>query len=135
MNHSCAPTCWFEGSYLMTATRDIAAGDEARSEHAFLRAFPRLLRCAAAADVGALCGCTRRSRLTIAPATTGRRTGRARAARRRAADASPATSGATRCAARAPRYACAARSRACVVACVHSSAAPVALSVCVCSVR
>ena len=30
MNHSCAPTCWFEGSYLMTATRDIAVGDEAR---------------------------------------------------------------------------------------------------------
>ncbi len=30
MNHSCDPTCWFEGSYLMTATRDIAVGDEVR---------------------------------------------------------------------------------------------------------
>jgi hypothetical protein len=30
MNHSCDPACWFEGNYLMTATRDLAVGDEAR---------------------------------------------------------------------------------------------------------
>ena len=40
MNHSCEPTCWFEGNFLMTATRDIAPGDEVRVPGALAPPLP-----------------------------------------------------------------------------------------------
>ena len=49
MNHSCDPTCWFEGSYLMTATRDVAPGDEITFDYCTSNDWPQDWACACGA--------------------------------------------------------------------------------------
>ena len=49
MNHSCAPTCWFEGSYLMTATRDVAPGEEITFDYCTSNDWPQDWACACGA--------------------------------------------------------------------------------------
>jgi uncharacterized protein len=45
MNHSCDPSCWFEGNYLMTATRDLAVGDEVTFDYSTSNDWPQDWTC------------------------------------------------------------------------------------------
>jgi len=45
MNHSCEPSCWFEGPKLMTATRDLAAGEEITFDYATSNDWDQGWRC------------------------------------------------------------------------------------------